>query len=79
MSYRVDPHSETPPSRQLVDSVLDAMARGELGADGRLPSIRAMAADVLVNPNTVGKAYRELEHLGRQGEWLRLETLDDLA
>ena len=64
MTYRVDPHSETPPSRQLVDAVLDAVARGELGRGAKLPSIRAMAAEALVNPNTVGKAYRELEHLG---------------
>lgn len=64
MSYRVDPHAETPPSRQLVDAVLDAIARGDLGCDDRLPSVRAMAAEALVNPNTVSKAYRELEHLG---------------
>ncbi len=71
MIYCVDPHSETPPSRQLVEAVLDAVARGELGAGAKLPSIRAMAAEALVNPNTVGKAYRELEHLqvvvGRNG------------
>jgi DNA-binding transcriptional regulator YhcF (GntR family) len=69
--YCVDPHSETPPSRQLVEAVLDAMARGELVAGARLPSIRALASEALVNPNTVGKAYRELEHmrvvLGRNG------------
>jgi DNA-binding transcriptional regulator YhcF (GntR family) len=71
VTYCVDPHSETPPSRQLVDAVLDAMARGELVAGARLPSIRAMASEALVNPNTVGKAYRELEHfrvvVGRNG------------
>ena len=64
MSYQVDPHSETPPSRQLADRVLDAMARGELEPGDRLPSVRKMAGLSLVNPNTVGKAYRELEHLG---------------
>ena len=64
MSYRVDPHSEVPPSRQLVASVLDAMARGDLDHGDRLPSVRVMAGDALVNPNTVGKAYRDLEHLG---------------
>ena len=64
MTYTVDPHSETPPSRQLVDAVLDSMARGELVSGQKLPSIRAMAAEALVNPNTVGKAYRELEHFG---------------
>jgi DNA-binding transcriptional regulator YhcF (GntR family) len=62
--YQVDPHSQIPPSRQLVDAVLDAMARGDVVAGDRLPSVRRMAGEALVNPNTVGKAYRELEHLG---------------
>ncbi len=64
MSYRVDPHADRPPSRQLVEAILSAVARGELGAGDKLPSVRAMASEALVNPNTVGKAYRELEHLG---------------
>ena len=64
MSFRVDPHAPVAPSRQLVEAVLDVVASGALGAGDRLPSVRAMAADALVNPNTVGKAYRDLEHLG---------------
>lgn len=64
MDVSVDPYSPTPPSRQLVVQMLDAMARGELAAGDRLPSVRALAADALVNPNTVGKAYRELEGIG---------------
>ncbi len=56
MSYRVDPHSEVPPSKQLVQQVLDAIARGDLETGDRLPSVRGMAAEALVNPNTVGKA-----------------------
>ena len=68
---RVDPHSDVPPSRQLVRQVLDAIARGELAAGDRLPSVRAAAAEALVNPNTIGKAWRELEMLaaveGRNG------------
>ena len=64
MTYTVDPHASTPPSRQLVDAVLDVMARGELTGGERLLSVRAMAQEALVNPNTVGKAYRELEQLG---------------
>ena len=71
MTYRVDPHSQTPPSRQLVEAVLDTVARGDLLPGHRLPSVRAMAGEALVNPNTVGKAYRELEYLdivrGRNG------------
>ncbi len=64
MDVRVDPHAAAPPSRQLVEQLLDAMARGDLAAGDRLPSVRTLAADALVNPNTVGKAYRELESLG---------------
>ena len=64
MTYRVDPHSQVPPSRQLVEAVLDTVARGDLLPGDRLPSVRTMAADALVNPNTVGKAYRELEFIG---------------
>ncbi len=60
----IDPHSETSPSRQLVDQVLDALSRGELDEGDRLPSVRSLATSALVNPNTVGKAYRELENLG---------------
>ncbi|MBI4881461.1 MAG: GntR family transcriptional regulator [Planctomycetes bacterium] len=60
----MDFHSGTPPSRQLVEQVLDVLSRGDLGAGDRLPSVRSFAADALVNPNTVGRAYRELLILG---------------
>jgi GntR family transcriptional regulator len=61
---RVDPHSLVPPSQQLVAAVLDAIASGELPPGAKLPSVRGLAATALVNPNTVTKAYRDLEHLG---------------
>ena len=64
MFVRVDPHSPVPPSQQLVAAVLDAIASGELAAGDKLPSVRGLAAEALVNPNTVTKAYRDLEHLG---------------
>lgn len=64
MTIRVDPTRATPPSRQLVEAVLDRMACGTWSAGDRLPSVRGLAAEALVNPNTVGKAYRELEVLG---------------
>lgn len=64
MNVRVDPHSLTPPSQQLVAAVLDAIAAGELAPGDKLPSVRGLASDALVNPNTVIKAYRDLEHLG---------------
>jgi len=64
MNVRVDPNSSVPPSQQLVAAVLDAIASGELGSGDKLPSVRGLAAEALVNPNTVTKAYRDLEHLG---------------
>jgi GntR family transcriptional regulator len=71
MAWSVDPNAALPPSRQLVDAVLDAIARGELETGSQLPSVRAMAAEVLVNHNTVTRAYLELERMdavvGRSG------------
>ena len=64
MAFRVDPHSDVPPSRQIVEAFLDRVANGDLAAGDCLPSIRALAVEALVNPNTVGKAYRELELMG---------------
>ncbi|MCB9914581.1 MAG: GntR family transcriptional regulator [Planctomycetes bacterium] len=64
MDWRVDPARDTPPWRQLVDSVLDAVASAELAPGDQLPSVRQMAAEALVNHNTVARAYRDLEQLG---------------
>jgi len=64
MTWTVDPRSDVPPSRQLAQALLDAIARGELGPGAQLPSVRVMAAEALVNHNTVARAYRELEQLG---------------
>jgi len=64
VTIHVDPSRATPPSRQLVEAVLDRIAGGVWKAGDRLPSVRGLAADALVNPNTVGKAYRELEAMG---------------
>jgi GntR family transcriptional regulator len=64
MSLRVDPSLPTPPSRQIVEAVLDRIASGLLKPGDRLPSVRGLAAEALVNPNTVNKAYRDLEALG---------------
>lgn len=64
MEIRIDLSRSTPPSRQIVEAVLDAIAAGRLAPDGRLPSVRVLAREVLVNPNTVARAYRDLEALG---------------
>ena len=64
MRLRVDTDRPLSPSQQLVEAVLDAVAARELGAGDRLPSVREAAASALVNPNTVARAWRELESLG---------------
>lgn len=62
--WKVDSASDVPPSRQLVEAVLDAVATGRIAPGGQLPSVRGLAAEALVNANTVARAFRELEHLG---------------
>lgn len=64
MDWTIDPASEVPPSRQLVEAALDALAAGRFAAGDCLPSVRGLAAAALVNPNTAARAWRELERLG---------------
>jgi len=64
VDWSIDPDADVPPSRQLVEAVLDAIASGELEPGSQLPSVRVMAAEALVNHNTVARAYLELERLG---------------
>ena len=63
-TWSVDPQLDRPPSRQLVDQILDAVASDAFGPGSKLPSVRDLAALVLINPNTVSRAYRELEAMG---------------
>ena len=53
-----------PVYRQIFDAVLLALARGELQPDEQLPTIHELARALEVNPNTVARAYRELEQAG---------------
>jgi len=64
VTYRVDTALEKPPSRQIVEAVLDAVAAGALAPGQKLLSVRALAAEALVNPNTAARAYRDLEAMG---------------
>jgi GntR family transcriptional regulator len=64
MDLRVDPDRPPSPSQQIVTQVLDAVAAGRLSAGERLPSVRDAAGQALVNPNTVARAWRDLEALG---------------
>jgi len=62
--FHIDPSSGTPIYRQIVDQVRQAVASGVLRAGEKLPSVRDMAVELAVNPNTIAKAYQELERDG---------------
>lgn len=50
--------------RQIIDRVTEGIAAGSLRAGDQLPTVRQLAVDLAINPNTVIRAYRELELLG---------------
>jgi GntR family transcriptional regulator len=60
-TFRLDPHSGVPVYRQLIDQVLAAVATGTLRIGEQLPTVRRVAVDLAINPNTVSRAYREME------------------
>ncbi len=60
----IEYHSGIPVYRQIINSVTSAVANGELKAGDSLPTIRSLAAELKINPNTVAKAYREMELTG---------------
>src|SRR5580658_427908 len=62
--FRLDARSDRAPFRQLVDQVTSAFERGQLQPGDQLPSVREVVRQITINPNTVHRAYRELEHLG---------------
>ena len=61
MHVSVDSHSAIPPFEQLRVQIRDRVARGELAPGARLPTVRQLAEDIGLAPNTVARAYRELE------------------
>ena len=64
MLVRIDPADARPIYLQIMDEVRRARVLGVLGAEEPLPSVRQLAAELRVNPNTVQQAYRELEREG---------------
>jgi GntR family transcriptional regulator len=59
--FVIDLHSGVPVYRQLIDQVRSGIASGSLTAGDQLPTVRQVAVDLEINPNTVMRAYRELE------------------
>jgi GntR family transcriptional regulator len=65
--FRLDGSSGVPPYLQLVHQVRQALLLGYLQEGDRLPTVKDVATDLVINPNTVVKAYRQLEHEGLAG------------
>ena len=64
ISFAIRSTSGVPYYVQLIDQVRQAVQFGELRGGDQLPTVREVVAEVAVNPNTVLRAYRELEHEG---------------
>ncbi|HUA10205.1 MAG TPA: GntR family transcriptional regulator [Candidatus Acidoferrales bacterium] len=60
----VDPQIETPPYQQIFEQIRAAIERGALAPDAPLPTVRQLAGDLGVAPNTVARAYADLQDAG---------------
>src|ERR1700741_351502 len=63
-AFRLDLQSGVPVYRQIIDQVMGGIATGALAGGEQLPTVRQVAVDLSINPNTVVRAYRELEIRG---------------
>ena len=63
-TFRLDARSGVPVYRQIIDQVQAGLASGTLASGDQLPTVRQVAVDLEINPNTVLRAYRELEIRG---------------
>ena len=64
IEVQIDPSSTVPPFEQLRSQLEAGIASGELRAGQRLPTVRKLAVDLGLAPNTVARSYRELEQAG---------------
>src|SRR5271165_7537310 len=62
--FRLDADSGVPVYRQIIDQVQGGLASGLLATGDQLPTVRQVAVDLAINPNTVLRAYREMEIRG---------------
>jgi len=62
--FTVDPHTGVPIYLQLIEQVKRSVALGVLSPGERLPTVKQLATDLTINPNTVARAYRDLERDG---------------
>ena len=64
MQFRIDNASDWPVYLQIIDQVKRDIALGRLAREERLPTVRQLAQQLAINPNTIAKAYRQLEQEG---------------
>ena len=64
MHIRIDNSSERPVYQQIIDQVKRDIAIGRLGKDEKLPTVRELAGQLAINPNTIAKAYQQMEREG---------------
>jgi GntR family transcriptional regulator len=64
IAFRIDSRSGIPPYLQIVQQVKHALRLGMIGPGDQLPTVKQVVAGVAINPNTVLKAYRDLEREG---------------
>ncbi len=73
IEFYIDARSGVPPYLQLIQQVRRALKLGLLFEGDQLPTVKEVVSRIAINPNTVSKAYRELEHEGfvvaRVGRW----------
>jgi GntR family transcriptional regulator len=82
MQFLIDNASDRPVYLQIMDQVKRDIALGRLATEERLPTVRQLAQQLAINPNTIGKAYRQLEQDGiivtRAGAGAFVAGLDSL-
>lgn len=61
IDFKLDPKSGVPFYRQIIDQIRYGIAAGHLKVGERLPTVRSLSVDLQINPNTISKAYKELE------------------
>ncbi|MES2793533.1 MAG: GntR family transcriptional regulator [Planctomycetota bacterium] len=64
MEFEINTSAREPIYRQLASQIREGIARGQLAAGNRLPSVRELSKTLVVNPNTIARAYTDLEHEG---------------
>ena len=82
MQFRIDNASDRAVYLQIIDQVKRDIALGRLAREERLPTVRQLAQQLAINPNTIAKAYRQLEQEGiivtRSGAGAFIANLDSM-